>query len=197
LRTTCRFDPKSESLIGNGFLYEMKRAYLLTGSPGTGKTTIIKEMLARSKKSAGGFYTEEIRVQGIRYGFRIVTLDGESATLAHINIHSPYQVSKYGVDLDGLERVAVPAIQRAVQKHDIVIIDEIGKMELFSECFRRAVIEAIHSEKLVLGTIMLKSHSWADKIKQYPAVELILVDRANRRQVLEQVLHWTYLLQEK
>jgi nucleoside-triphosphatase THEP1 len=165
-----------------------KRVYLLTGMPSTGKTTIIREALLRSKKSVGGFYTEEIRVQGARKGFQIVTLDGETTILAHIEIHSPYRVSKYGVDLGGLERVAVPAIERAVKHHDIVVIDEIGKMELFSSAFREAVIEAMESGKLVVGTIMLKSDPLADKIKRHPAVELILVDRTNQQQVLRQLL---------
>ncbi|MCL0082149.1 NTPase [Dehalococcoidia bacterium] len=167
-----------------------KRVYLLTGMPGTGKTTIIREALSRSERSAGGFYTEEIRVKGARQGFQIVTLDGETAILAHIEIHSPYRVSKYGVDLSNLERVAVPAIERAVKHHDIVVIDEIGKMELFSSAFREAVMETMESGKLVLGTIMLKSDPWADKIKRHPAVELILVDRTNRQQVLRRLLQW-------
>jgi nucleoside-triphosphatase len=167
-----------------------KRIYLLTGMPGTGKTTIIKDALSRSRKSAGGFYSEEIRVRGARKGFQIVTLDGETAILAHIEIHSPYRVSKYGVNLSELERVAVPAIERAIRSHDIVVIDEIGKMELFSSAFRITALEAIESGKLVLGTIMLKPHPWADKIKRHPAVELILVDRSNQQQVLGQLLQW-------
>ncbi len=165
--------------------------------PGTGKTTIIKEVLSRSERSAGGFYTEEIRTQGMRQGFQIVTLDGETTTLAHIHIHGPYRVSKYGVDLSELERVAVPAIERAIRSHDIVVIDEIGKMELFSSAFRITALEAIESGKLVLGTIMLKPHPWADKIKHHPAVELILVDRSNRQEILRQLLQWIRFHQEK
>ena len=76
----------------------MKRALLLTGQPGTGKTALIKEALARTRVKGGGFYTEEIRTGGIRQGFRIVALDGQEAILAHISISSPYQVSKYRVD---------------------------------------------------------------------------------------------------
>ncbi|MDI6815242.1 MAG: nucleoside-triphosphatase, partial [Dehalococcoidales bacterium] len=77
----------------------MKQVYLLTGRPGTGKTSIIKQAVAKMKGRAGGFYTEEIRSQGVREGFRLVTLDGQSAILAHIDIHSQYRVSKYGVDI--------------------------------------------------------------------------------------------------
>ncbi len=168
----------------------MKQVYLLTGRPGTGKTSIIKEVAAEMRDKAGGFYTEEIRSQGVREGFRLVTLDGEEAILAHVNIHSPYRVSKYGVDIDGLERVGVPALHKAVEQCDLVVIDEIGKMELFSAKFRGAVSQMITSGKRVLGTIMFNPNPWADAIKRQPQVNLITVTRANYQEVLEELLRW-------
>ena len=139
---------------------------------------------------AGGFYTEEIRSQGVRQGFKLVTLDGCIATLAHIDIHSQYKVSKYGVDIDSLDRVGVSALDKAVQQCDLVVIDEIGKMELFSVNFRQAVLQIIDSGKRILGTIMLNSNPWADAIKRQPQVNLVAVTRANYHQVLEELLHW-------
>ncbi|MBA7666135.1 hypothetical protein ES703_74212 [subsurface metagenome] len=65
----------------------MKQVYLLTGKPGTGKTSLIKQAIAGMRGKAGGFYTEEIRSGGVREGFRLVTLDGQDAILAHIDIH--------------------------------------------------------------------------------------------------------------
>ena len=168
----------------------MKQVYLLTGQPGTGKTNLIKQAIAGMKGRAGGFYTEEIRSQGVRQGFRLVTLDGQDAILAHIDIDSPYRVSKYGVDIESLDRVGISALRKAVQQCDLVIIDEIGKMELFSGNFRESVWQVIDSGKKVLGTIMLHSHPWADDIKHHPQVNLITVTRANHRQVLEELQHW-------
>ena len=104
----------------------MKSVYLLTGKPGTGKTTLIKKAIAGMDNRAGGFFTEEIREHGIRQGFRIVTLDGQDAVLAYINLKSPYRVGKYGVDRDNLEKIGVSAIERAVEYCDLVVIDEIG-----------------------------------------------------------------------
>jgi len=168
----------------------MKQVYLLTGTPGTGKTSLIKQVVAEMKGKAGGFYTEEIRIQGARQGFRLVTLDGENAILAHVNTRSQYRVGKYGVDIDCLDRVGVPALRRAAQRRDLVVIDEIGKMELFSASFREAVSQVIGSGKRILGTIMLNPHPWADVIKRMPQVNLITVTRANRHQVLQELLHW-------
>ena len=168
----------------------MKKAYLLTGGPGVGKTTLIKQALDKAQLRAGGFFTEEIRAKGIRQGFRIVTLGGQSAILAHVDIKSAYMVSKYGVDVEGLNRVGVTALKESIGECDLVVIDEIGKMELFSPSFREAVLDAINSQKRTLGTIMLSSHPWADEIKRHPSVATITVTRINHRQVLDQVLDW-------
>jgi len=168
----------------------MKQVYLLTGTPGTGKTSLIKQVVAGMQGKAGGFYTEEIRTQGVRQGFRLVTLDGEDAILAHVNTRSPYRVSKYGVDIDNLDRVGVSALYKATEECNLVIIDEIGKMELFSASFREAVSQMIGSGKRILGTIMLNPHPWADVIKRQPQVNLITVTRTNHRQVLEELMRW-------
>jgi len=172
------------------FASEVKRAYLLTGRPGSGKTTLLREVISRTGLKAGGFYTEEIRVQGIRQGFKIITLDGNSAILAHVDLRSSYRVSKYGVDLSELEQVAIPAIRQAIRWCDLIVIDEIGKMELILLSFRKVVEEAIESGKPVLGTIMLKPHPWADELKRHPAVRVILVNRDNHVQVAHQVSEW-------
>ena len=174
----------------------MKQVYLLTGRPGTGKTSIIKQAIAGMKSKAGGFYTEEIRSQGVREGFRLVTLDGRSAILAHIDIPRQYSVSRYGVDIESLERVGVSALHQAADECDLVVIDEIGKMELFSTKFREAVLHIIDRGKKVLGTIMLSPHPWADAIKRQPQVNLVSVTRANYHQVLEDLQQWLKAIDE-
>jgi nucleoside-triphosphatase len=168
----------------------MKQVYLLTGRPGTGKTSLIRQVVAEARGKVGGFYTEEIRSRGIRQGFRLVTLDGQSAILAHVDIHSPYRVSKYGVDIGSLDKVGVSALRRAAKECDLIVVDEIGKMELFSDDFRTAVFEMIDSGKRLLGTIMLNPNPWADKIKRQPQVNLIEVTRDNHQWALEELRHW-------
>ena len=168
----------------------MKQVYLLTGQPGTGKTSLIKQAIAGMKGRAGGFYTEEIRSQGIRQGFKLVTLDGHSAVLAHVYFHSQYRVSRYGVDVESLDRVGVSALDQAARECDLVVIDEIGKMELCSAKFREVVSHLIRGEKRLLGTIMLGPDPYADAVKRQPQVNLITVTRANHHQVMEELRKW-------
>jgi nucleoside-triphosphatase len=167
----------------------MTKVYLLTGSPGSGKTTVIRKTLASTAGSAAGFYTEELRTGSTRQGFSLTTLDG-TTTLAHVSISSPHRVGKYGVDIANLDRVGVTALLQAIDGSDIIVIDEIGKMELLSPRFREAVLKAIDSGKSVLGTIMLNPHPFADRIKDRPGVTVRHLTRENREQVLDEVSHW-------
>jgi nucleoside-triphosphatase len=168
----------------------MTKVYLLTGSPGSGKTTVIRKALASTAGSAAGFYTEELRTGSTRQGFSLTTLDGTTTTLAHVSISSPHRVGKYGVDIANLDRVGVTALLEAIDRSDIIVIDEIGKMELLSPRFREAVLQAIDSGKSVLGTIMLNPHPFADRIKDRSDVTIRHLTRENREQVLDEVSHW-------
>ena len=163
---------------------------LLTGRPGTGKTSLIREAVARAEVKAGGFYTEEMRCGGIRQGFRLVTLDGREAVLAHVGFSSPYRVSKYKVDVDSLNRVGVSAVKQALTECDLIVIDEIGKMELLSAEFREAVRQAIDGDKRVLGTIMLHPNSFCDAVKAHPGVRVLTVTRDNRDGILAEISEW-------
>ncbi|MCX6007372.1 MAG: NTPase [Chloroflexi bacterium] len=168
----------------------MGQAYLLTGMPGAGKTSIIRQAISQSNCNAGGFYTQEIRNMGIREGFQIVTLDGKEGMLAHIAIESPFRVGKYGVDISVLDSIGVDSIYNAVKQCDLIVIDEIGKMELFSPRFITAVQEALSSSKRVLGTITLKPHPLADAIRLNRSIRVAELTRNNQKYVLAEILTW-------
>jgi len=165
---------------------------LLTGRPGIGKTTIIKAVAQALGDRAGGFYTEEIRGPGGRKGFRLITLDGEETILAHVQLKGGGRprVGRYGVDVAALDRVGVAAIERALADREVIIVDEIGKMELFSGNFKEAVMRAVLSPRPLVATIMAKKNAWADALKMMPGITLWEVTQENRDALPDQVLTW-------
>jgi len=164
----------------------MKRHILLVGLPGSGKTTIARraiELLRGRGIRVWGFWTGEIREAGIRRGFDIESLSGFRSVMAHVDLRQRPTVSKYGVDVAAVDTVAVAEINRAVsegQRGVVLVMDEIGKMELMSPAFRAAVMAAMDSELRILATAMSKPHPFVDRVKGRPDVEVITVTRANR-----------------
>jgi nucleoside-triphosphatase len=140
----------------------MKTAYLVTGEPGIGKTTLIRQVVSTMRMRAAGFYTEDLQNSGVREGFRIVTLDGDIALLASGGHPGPIRISKYGVDLQELDRVGVAALRRAMERGHVLVADEIGKMQLYSRPFRQTVFEAVRNGHPLLGTIMLGRNHYAE-----------------------------------
>ena len=161
----------------------MKPKVLLTGRPGCGKTTLIKRVVNELALPAGGFYTEEIRQSGQRVGFKIITLDGEEAALAHVD-YTKQRVGKYEIDLHALESIGTEAIRIAVQARQLVVIDEIGPMEIRSRIFCDVANEALDSGKPILGTITARSFPFTNRIKKRHDVTLIEVRPNNREQLL-------------
>ena len=97
---------------------------LITGVPGIGKTTLVKKLFARlTPPGPIGFYTEEIRKEARREGFKLFSSDGRSAILSHVQIGSPFSVGKYGVDVHGFEAF-IDRIPFHGQDTSLVIIDE-------------------------------------------------------------------------
>ena len=168
-------------------LFGKSQRVLLTGRPGSGKTTLIKRVLDELPQRCGGFYTEEIRDHGSRVGFKVVALEGGEAVFAHIDFATPERVGKYGLDLSALEAVGVNAICEAVRAERLIVIDEIGPMEIRSVVFREAVNEALDSELPVLATIFLRPLPFTDGIKSRPDVVLIEVRPDNRDRLVSQL----------
>src|SRR5512135_918145 len=132
----------------------MGMALLVTGAPGVGKTTLIRAVLAALRKRAGGFVTEELREEGKRVGFRVCSLDGSTAILAHVRATRGPRVGRYQVDVPAFEAVGVSALEAATRDADLIVVDEIGKMELHSRRFMDALETALRSWKPILGTVL-------------------------------------------
>jgi nucleoside-triphosphatase len=172
----------------------LKKNIFLTGAPQSGKTTVIKKVIARLHYPATGFFTEEERVAGKRVGFVMKTLDGKSSYLAHQDIRSDFYIRRYGVSIENIGTIAVPSI--TLRNGHIIILDEIGKMECFSEAFKHAALAALDSPNIVIGTITLGGDEFIKEIKNRKDIELHEVNLENRDDMPDLILERISLLKQ-
>lgn len=171
----------------------MHQHLLITGRPGVGKTTLIKKIVAEIRKTNGnwvisGFYTNEIRQNGLRIGFNIHTFDGQEGILARSNdpqFKSKFRVGKYSVDVSDLDNIAVPLLYKFA---DLLIIDELGKMELYSSKFRNAVTYALNTQLRIVATLPSYENPFLASIKSRPNIQMWELTRSNRVQLFIEVI---------
>lgn len=148
-----------------------------------GKSTLVKSIIARYPDEVGGFTTQEVLEDGERRGFKVITVDGKSAILADVDIVSNVRVSRYGVDVSVIEKVCIPAIEDALKNKKIIVIDEIGNMQICSPEFQKLLLSALDSNKVIVATIHVHNHPFTDEIKKRPDVQLVALTADNRESV--------------
>ena len=171
----------------------MKKHLFLTGPPGIGKTTLCKKLALafhdRHPNQIKGFYTEEVRSgpNCKRIGFDVVAVKDNStrATLARelaegAQARGP-KISKYTVDVKSFEQIALPLISCSGSEATVIVIDEIGKMELFSHRFKAQVMKLFEIDHVILlCTVPIQSVPFVSALKNRPDVEIITVTKENR-----------------
>lgn len=161
---------------------------LITGLPGVGKTTLLQKIRKHlTHLRPVGFYTAEIRERGIRRGFELISLDGRKGILSHVDIRSSFRVGKYKVDVEGFEDFleTIPFFHPETR---LILIDEIGKMECFSEKFKKILIGVLDSEKQVIATVALKGTGLIEEVRKRPDVKLLELTHSNRESLLTELL---------
>ncbi len=162
---------------------------LLTGAPGIGKTTVIRRAAAGlGATGLRGFYTEEIREQGERCGFRLVSFEGAAHVIAHVHFPKTHRVGKYGVDVQALDDAA--ALLRPDPEARLFLVDEIGKMECLSERFVEAMRALISSRLPIVATIGARGGGFIAEVKRRPECTLWQVTQANRDDLPADVRAW-------
>ena len=157
---------------------------LVTGPPRSGKSTLIEKVVQSINRPATGFFTQELREKGRRVGFSITTLQGKTGVLAHQSIRSTFKVGKYGVNLEDLDQIAVPSMLPSTPDQ-IVVVDEIGKMECFSRLFKETLIKVLSSDNLVIGSVAIKGDRFIQSIKKRDDVSLISISQNTRDSALK------------
>lgn len=128
----------------------MKKNVLITGLPRSGKTTLLEKVISDYDNKVG-FVTREVKRNGERTGFEIVTSDGENSLLASVNIKTKKMVSKYSVSVKNLNLMVSRTLKYSSE--DLLYLDEIGQMELFSEKFKKLVLDYLNANNVCITTV--------------------------------------------
>ncbi|KAH8364551.1 hypothetical protein KR084_008000, partial [Drosophila pseudotakahashii] len=165
---------------------------------GVGKTTLIRKICASIQDKGHilqGFYTEEVRAAGInqRIGFDVVTLTGKRGVLARENpgdkLRRP-KVGKYSVFVQNFEDLALPLLAFKNQQPEphLLVIDEVGKMELFSKRFEAAVSNLLKKTQPFVVTIPEKSSlPLVEQLRKAPNSILYKVTKSNRDSLADEI----------
>jgi nucleoside-triphosphatase len=157
----------------------------LTGIPGVGKSTVVRKVVERIQKEGirvGGMTSSDLRSGSARIGFEIRNLmTSEVGVLAHIYQATGPRIGKYRVKSEDLERIGAEAIISAIKDANLIVVDEVGPMELTSSRFKDAVQAALSCGKPLLGTIHRSAQDpLVQAIKRDASVDVIVVTEENR-----------------
>jgi nucleoside-triphosphatase len=150
----------------------------LTGEPGVGKSTLVRKVIVGESFSSGGMISQDRRISGRRVGFEICDVgSGALGTLASLDGSGP-KFGRYHINLEDLEETGARSIEDAIDS-DLLVIDEVGPMELFSKRFVAAVENALLLDRRMLVVLHAKSqHPLAKRIRG--TFHVITVTKENR-----------------
>jgi nucleoside-triphosphatase THEP1 len=151
---------------------------LLTGRPKSGKSTMLAQLLSGIEPKHG-LFSPEVREREVRIGFDLQDERGKSAILSRTDKPTGYPVGRYFVDLSSLESFIEHLFVYTPEQ--LLFIDEIGQMQLYSDRFMDLVRDFIDSPNDFIGTIsQVFDHPFIEDLKKREDILFCTVTPENR-----------------
>jgi nucleoside-triphosphatase THEP1 len=162
---------------------------LLTGPIRIGKSTLTEKFIQKYPKAMKGFVVHRMKdEQGINWGYKMRTLAGQETIIAHRTlIQSPIVVGNgHNVDVERFEQAALSELTNT--KEELIVIDEIGRMEAYSDTFMTLLTTIFASDQDLLATIVNDPEPWSLPFKTHPKVIVVEVTQENRDKLLSPLI---------
>lgn len=161
---------------------------LLSGQSNVGKTTLVKKVIEHMNLEQSGFLTQRMLDQnGKNQGFQVSNFKGKSEVVAHKSrIESDLVVGNGNkVDIEVVDNFCVNEIEKTFGNNQcILIIDEIGPMQAFSQRFIDIIKKILVTNIPILGVIVLDDKPWVKEIKNNDSVLILAVTELNREELI-------------
>jgi len=162
------------------------KTIFLTGKPRSGKSYLINEIVERLQEKGlkvGGILTPDIRENNERTGFNIIDIyTGAKEILASKHRKEGPTLGKYRINVEGIN-IVTNRFSENLEKFDIIVIDELGVMELKSAMFKEMLDQILKIPKLKL--IVLNQHLVKFHVSEG---ELVEMKRENAEEIKENIL---------
>ena len=153
----------------------------LTGRVKSGKSTVLRKVLAELKPCRiGGFFTEAVIENSQTVGYQIRSVSNQSMIFARANSQGEYQIGGFGIFPEVFESLGVRILESALESSQLILMDEIGVMEVGAPKFKESILRCLNSNIVVSGAIKYKSNTFLDTIRNRPDLELLYVNESNR-----------------
>ena len=157
----------------------------VTGSPGIGKSTLVANVAKAAGMRVGGVLARDKRYKDRRIGFELLDLASGAVGMLADETGSGPQLGKYRIHPEDLDGIGAHAVENAL-KCELIVVDEVGPMELSSRRFISAVEMAIASSKPMLVVLHeWSNHRLAKKIRS--TFQVITVTRENREALVDEI----------
>ncbi len=161
----------------------------LTGPIRIGKSTILQNVLQKINiKNIGGFKTVPLVENGVRTGFAVRSFSGEERIFAHVDWETPHQFFNYHYDVSVFETFGVSILEKAMQRSDLIVMDEIGQMEAKTDKFQKTVLNCLDSPIPVLGVFQQRATWFREILESRRDVQIFNVGNDNRKKLVEKIV---------